>query len=836
MQKLVWQNANGDTIDLTSGSYGITEWEGFSNASLNIQSQQVPFQDGAVFLDALIEPRELSVTLAMQDNNDLELRYQLRRELIHKLNPKLGEGYLIYTNDFISKRIKCVAQIPLFETHNSNDSGTPKASLSWVANEPYWEDLEETVVAITSGKRTTVVNNGDTSCGLIIDMYTIDVENPQIKNITENKLIKLNGNFNKNITINTNVGKKTINEKSIYLNISQLNISLRSITYSESLGIFIVVGNNGTILKSNDGINWTFINNYINQNLISVKYINNLFVIVGGNGIILTSPDGINWTSRTSGSYRQLNDVTYSESLGIFVVVGNNGTILTSPDGINWTSRTSGISVALRVAFCDNDLFLIVGGETNNGYILKSNDGINWNVQLNYNKDLNDITYSESLGIFVVVGNNGTILTSPDGINWTSRTSGTSTGLNDITYSENLGMFVIAGNSGIILTSFNGINWTSRTSGTSTGLSSITYSENLGIFVIVGGNGIILTSPDGINWNLIIETLSQYKLNSVKYFSELNEFLIVGSNGYILKSNDGINWVSENKPAYLTDVIYIDKKNLYIITSNNGKILKSNDGINWDFQELEFGNYEYFSITYSEKIDLIVLVGDFGRIFTSPDGINWTSRNANANGNLMKIIYVDSLEIFMIVGERTSNEGQIYISSDGINWTFIHSGVLQDFKSVTYSKSLEMFVIVGNEGLIIVSRDYEKWDISNSGVNENLNSVIYSEVLGIFIVVGNNGTILKSNDGINWTNVSISTTYALTDVYYSVEKEKIVIVGENGIVLYSQFEILESLIEKITPDSDMSMSLKIGENELLMSRSLGTLNGKIMYRQKYIGV
>ena len=92
MQKLVWQNANGDTIDLTSGSYGFTEWEGFSNASLNIQSQQVPFQDGAVFLDALIEPRELSVTLKMQDNYNLELRYQLRRELIHKLNPKLGEG------------------------------------------------------------------------------------------------------------------------------------------------------------------------------------------------------------------------------------------------------------------------------------------------------------------------------------------------------------------------------------------------------------------------------------------------------------------------------------------------------------------------------------------------------------------------------------------------------------------------------------------------------------------------------------------------------------------------------------------------------------------------
>ena len=45
MQKLIWKNANGEELNLTSGNYGITNWEGFANTSLNIQSQQVPFQD-----------------------------------------------------------------------------------------------------------------------------------------------------------------------------------------------------------------------------------------------------------------------------------------------------------------------------------------------------------------------------------------------------------------------------------------------------------------------------------------------------------------------------------------------------------------------------------------------------------------------------------------------------------------------------------------------------------------------------------------------------------------------------------------------------------------------
>ena len=119
MQKLVFTNGNGQSIDLTDHtSYGITNWEGLSGAGLNLQTQQVPFQDGGVFLDALIEQREISVTVAIQDNNDLSARYEKKRQLISALNPKLGEGVLVYTNDYISRQIKAVPQLPIFENKN----------------------------------------------------------------------------------------------------------------------------------------------------------------------------------------------------------------------------------------------------------------------------------------------------------------------------------------------------------------------------------------------------------------------------------------------------------------------------------------------------------------------------------------------------------------------------------------------------------------------------------------------------------------------------------------------------------------------------------------------
>ena len=92
MQKLIWKNGNGKEIELTKEPYGITEWDGFSSTELNVQTQQVPFNDGAVFIDALLEQSSLSVTLAMNDKNILEDRYRRRRELIASGNPKLGAG------------------------------------------------------------------------------------------------------------------------------------------------------------------------------------------------------------------------------------------------------------------------------------------------------------------------------------------------------------------------------------------------------------------------------------------------------------------------------------------------------------------------------------------------------------------------------------------------------------------------------------------------------------------------------------------------------------------------------------------------------------------------
>lgn len=210
MQKLIFINGNNEQINLTAGDFGITEWAGLSANDLEVQSQQVPFQDGSVFLDAIYGQREIAVTVSMNDNNDLTKRYTLRRQLIKVLNAKLGEGVLIYENNFLRKQIKAVPHLPEFENHNSNDSGIPKANIVFECCSPYWEDVEYSEINLTGGQRTSVEIEGDVCSPVEID-YSGYASSLIIDNLTTGKSLELlDIGSNRRIDISTYVGNKSV--------------------------------------------------------------------------------------------------------------------------------------------------------------------------------------------------------------------------------------------------------------------------------------------------------------------------------------------------------------------------------------------------------------------------------------------------------------------------------------------------------------------------------------------------------------------------------------------------------------------------------------------------
>ena len=96
-----------------------------------------------------------------------------------------------------------------------------------------------------------------------------------------------------------------------------------------------VVVTNQTI--STFGINWYDVQPRPTTNdLQGVGVFGNLYLVTGDNGTVLTSPDGTNWTSHPTPTVALLSSVAASPDT--LVATGENGTIITSPDGTNWTA------------------------------------------------------------------------------------------------------------------------------------------------------------------------------------------------------------------------------------------------------------------------------------------------------------------------------------------------------------------------------------------------------------------------------------------------------------------------------------------------------------------
>lgn len=139
---------------------------------------------------------------------------------------------------------------------------------------------------------------------------------------------------------------------------------LYDVCYSEESSCFVAVGGGGMILTGYDsGESWIRRSSPTIQPIRSVTCSPCLLVAVADNGKILTSPDGVNWTLRSSGVTKDLHAVTYSAEKELFVAVGHYGTFitLTSPDGINWSNKPSGIYGRLYGVAYGNSRFVAVG-------------------------------------------------------------------------------------------------------------------------------------------------------------------------------------------------------------------------------------------------------------------------------------------------------------------------------------------------------------------------------------------------------------------------------------------------------------------------------------------
>lgn len=311
MQQLRFVNSIGEEINFTDGvNFGITEWNGLSECELNIQSQQVPFKDGSVYLDSLLSDRELSFTVALNDKKDLNKRYELKREVISKLNPKLNQGYLYYKNDFLEKRIQVIPQLPIFPTKNYDEGGTLKFSISFIANNPYWEDIDESVFTIVKGINELKIT-GDVDTEVEFYIEAMGASNLVIENETTGKKL-IFPNITNNFKMNLNTGSKSIKKVSKAYTVKDLS-ALQTIRYIQKIDDLYYIASGYNLLVTRDFINYNTVSDYLEMIYKVDKYyiLGSSIFKSAGHFYITVSEDGVNF-------YRKEVTVTDEQGYAIF--------------------------------------------------------------------------------------------------------------------------------------------------------------------------------------------------------------------------------------------------------------------------------------------------------------------------------------------------------------------------------------------------------------------------------------------------------------------------------------------------------------------------------------
>ena len=260
--------------------------------------------------------------------------------------------------------------------------------------------------------------------------------------------------------------------------------------------------------------------------LHDVIWKNGMFIGVGDNGTIVTSTNGAQWTSRASGTNSTLHSVCWIGNK--YIAVGNNSTILSSADGISWAYRyLIDPNVNLYSVASNTNEVVAVGWNmaTNSTQIMVSMDGMSWTVNESFkipNAELTSIAVSGTNGLYAAVGKkNGypLILVSIDGVEWHdwSPMQVSQASPADIVYSGN--RWVLTGY-GVTGYSYSGNSWTMNYN---PGFSApgVTWSTNKFVAVALDG---IYTSPDGVTWTKSADV--PYSLKSIAWSG--TQYIAVG--------------------------------------------------------------------------------------------------------------------------------------------------------------------------------------------------------------------------------------------------------------------------------------------------------------------
>lgn len=227
MQKVTFTNSRGESVSFgNSGVFVLQSIDGTGNVPSEIKSTKSPYQDGSSFVDVQLSDRSIPIVGFINAKSQQDL-YQRRRDLSRILNPKLGPGKLMYTNDLRSYVIDAISEEGA--VFGERFVHANMFTVNFIANTPYWRDQTQTVKGLRyeaggmtfplrlatrfafAAYRGTFVNGGDVETPVEIH-YKGPAENPIVESETTGEYIKVNYElgFDQTLIISTEFGDKRV--------------------------------------------------------------------------------------------------------------------------------------------------------------------------------------------------------------------------------------------------------------------------------------------------------------------------------------------------------------------------------------------------------------------------------------------------------------------------------------------------------------------------------------------------------------------------------------------------------------------------------------------------
>jgi photosystem II stability/assembly factor-like uncharacterized protein len=264
-----------------------------------------------------------------------------------------------------------------------------------------------------------------------------------------------------------------------------------------SLTKYLVVGENGTLIQSTDGLSWSSINTGLSSSIKSIfsQTATNL-VVCGANGLIAKSTtSGTNFVQQNSGVTGTLNSSAfYGSNIGI--AVGSGGTVIqTTNGGTNWINANSGVTDNLNfICFSTNANFqsLIVG---DNGTVLKAKltaPSLTFTltpIPTGTSLSLKYAYMTDSANIWIAASSGKILRTTNGGTTWLTINTGFTNDLYSISFQSS--EIYACGSGGLVIKSTdNGATFSTWNTGTTNDLKSIIVKNKIAI--TTGNSGTAL--------------------------------------------------------------------------------------------------------------------------------------------------------------------------------------------------------------------------------------------------------------------------------------------------------------------------------------------------------